>query len=189
VRSSSQVKSTDHVANDSRLIILRTKNRQTAQSYENEDTYCGNRNPGSSRRTSIRARNLAPRKRFIRIRPSVLHAVSWTNPTSRYTQVTNKNNSGTFKESIQPGSKVIVCNASHCVTYQMTDSQDWNGTSREPITTSPPPRGGGGNGNGGGGGGGYTGPISGGSHGGGGGGGSGKVTVGPAKPSRPTHED
>lgn len=110
---------------------------------------------------------------------------------TRYTQVTNKNNSGTFKESIQPGSKVIVCNASHCVTYQMTDSQDWNGTSREPITTSPPPRGGGnGNGGGGGGGGGYTGPISGGSYGGGGGGGgSGKVTVGPAKPSRPTHED
>lgn len=106
--------------------------------------------------------------------------------------MTNKNNSGTFKESIQPGSKVIVCNASHCVTYQMTDSQDWNGASREPITTSHPPRGGGGNGNGGGGGGGgggYTGPISGGSHGGGGGGGSGKVTVGPAKPSRPTHED
>jgi uncharacterized membrane protein YgcG len=111
---------------------------------------------------------------------------------TRYTQVTNKNNFGSYQEYIQPGSKVIVCNASHCVTYQMTDSRDWNGTSREPITTSPPARGGGGNGNGnggGGGGGGYTGPISGGSHGGGGGGGSGKVTVGPAKPSRPTHED
>lgn len=108
---------------------------------------------------------------------------------TRYTQVTNKKNFGTINESIQPGSKVIVCNASHCVTYQMTDSQDWNGTSREPITTSPPPRGGGNGNGGGGGGGGYTGPISGGSYGGGGGGGSGKVTVGPAKPSLPTQED
>lgn len=108
---------------------------------------------------------------------------------TNYTQVTNKNNSGTFKESIQPGSKVIVCNGSHCVTYQMTDSYDWNGTSREAIKTSPPSRGGG-NGNGGGSrGGGSTGPISGGSYGGGGGGRSGSVTVGPAKPSRPTHEN
>lgn len=113
---------------------------------------------------------------------------------TRYTEVTNKERFGTHLDSIQPGSKVIVCNASHCITYQMTDSQDWNGTSREAITDSPPSRGGGGNGNKrGGGGGDYTGPISGGSYGGGGGGGgsgrSGSVTVGPAKPSRPTHED
>lgn len=52
----------------------------------------------------------------------------------RYTQITQQSRRGTFKESIQPGSKVIVCNASHCVTYQMTDSLDWNGTSLEPIT-------------------------------------------------------
>ncbi len=122
--------------------------------------------------------------------------MSWADPTSRHSYQSvpdqihagdEQEKFGTFNESIQPGSKVIVCNASHCVTYQMTDSQDWNGTSREPITTSLPR--GGGNGNGGGGGGGYTGPISGGSYGGGGGGGSGKVTVGPAKPSLPTQED
>lgn len=111
----------------------------------------------------------------------------------RYTQVTNQNNRGTFKESIQPGSKVIVCNASNCVTYQMTDSFDWNGTSSEPIPGPAPATGSNGSGIGQGGGSRGGAPVGGGCHGNcGGGGGSGTVTVGPLnppKPKRPTHEN
>ena len=112
----------------------------------------------------------------------------------RYTQVTNKKNHGTFEHSIQPGSKIIVCTRSYCVTYQMTDSRDWNGTSRESITSPPPAAGGTGSGGGSGagqGGGGRGGaPVSGGCH--GNCGGSGNVTVGPLNPPKsknPTHKN
>jgi len=92
---------------------------------------------------------------------------------------------------IGEGDLVVVCNSAGCVDYRKNFTGHFEGADFRPQTTTAPPSRGGGNGNGGGGGGGggYTGPISGGSYGGGGGGGSGKVTVGPAKPSRPTHED
>ncbi|WP_447782347.1 hypothetical protein [Stenotrophomonas riyadhensis] len=55
----------------------------------------------------------------------------------KYMQVTNRERRGSHLEQIQIGAKVIVCNASHCTTYQMTDSKDWNGTTQEAITRSP----------------------------------------------------
>ena len=70
-----------------------------------------------------------------------------------YRAATNAQRRGSFEYSIQAGSKVIVCNASHCATYELTDSYDWNGTDQEPITR-PPSRGGGGGGGSGGSGGG-----------------------------------
>lgn len=66
----------------------------------------------------------------------------------KYMQITNRERRGSHLEQIQIGAKVIVCNASHCTTYQMTDSKDWNGTTQEAITKSP--RSGGGAGEGGG---------------------------------------
>lgn len=90
----------------------------------------------------------------------------------QYTKVTNKERLGSPMDSIQPGSKVIVCNATHCTTYEMTDSYDWNGSTQEPITT---PGGGGGVGGGGA-------PIGSGCFGNCGGGGGGIVTVGPYQP-------
>lgn len=91
----------------------------------------------------------------------------------QYTKITNKERLGLPMDSIQPGSKVIVCNATHCTTYQMTDSYDWNGSTQEPITTP----GGGGGGDGGGGGGG---PIVDGCY-----GNCGTVTVDPPTPYMP----
>lgn len=95
-----------------------------------------------------------------------------------YRDATNKQRRGSFEYSIQPGSKVIVCNASHCATYELTDSYDWNGTNQEPITR-PPSRGGGGGG--GGRGGGTSGASPGAGCYGSCGGGSGSVSVGKPK--------
>lgn len=98
-----------------------------------------------------------------------------------YRDATNKQRKGSFEYSIQTGSKVIVCNGSHCATYELTDSYDWNGTNQEPITR--PPSGGGGSGSGGGSRGGGTGGANPGAgcYGSCGGGGSGSVSVGKPK--------
>jgi uncharacterized membrane protein YgcG len=81
-----------------------------------------------------------------------------------------------------PGDTIIVCNATVCTTYVMTDSRDWNGIERRPIDGAA----GGGAHSGGGyqggssnGGGGYSGPT------GGGGGQTGTVNVGGPKPLKP----
>ncbi|EPG2418316.1 MULTISPECIES: hypothetical protein [Stenotrophomonas] len=100
----------------------------------------------------------------------------------KYMQITNRERKGTHLEPIQTGAKVIVCNGSHCTTYQMTDSNDWNGTTQEAITQSPRSGVGSGSGQGSGQGVGRGGgaDVGGGSY--GGGGRTGTVTVGPGGP-------
>lgn len=104
---------------------------------------------------------------------------------NRYRDVTNEQRKGGFEFSIQAGSKVIVCNATHCATYELTDSNDWNGTNQEPITRPPSSRGGAGGGSGGGSGGTGGANLGGGCHGNCGGSGSGRVTIKPITPIRP----
>lgn len=94
------------------------------------------------------------------------------------------------------GDSITVCNGSFCATYTISESGDFMGSG---VLDNTPPSAGGGGGGGTGGGGGSGGFVGGGCYGNcgggtgsvtvGGGGGSGTVTVGPAKPERPTHED
>lgn len=69
----------------------------------------------------------------------------------KYTLDTNRERFGTHKEAIRAGAKIIVCNASYCTTYQLTESNDWNAINQETIKIPPsqPSRGGGGGGGGG----------------------------------------
>lgn len=43
-----------------------------------------------------------------------------------------------------PGDKFVICNSTHCVTYQMTNSEQWLGVAREPLVDSGSGPGGGG---------------------------------------------
>lgn len=48
--------------------------------------------------------------------------------------------------SFAPGDKIVICNATTCTTYVVTDTGDFLGVKQEPITKAPTSSGGGGGG-------------------------------------------